>query len=436
MLLMALFLVIILAVLIYRPIWGIYALVWTVFFSSGWMIYFSGYEWARGLPWIAALDAPVADFIGLVLLVATVTLLIFTRVPNLKAIKKTLHPAVWFYLAFLCVSAISVAFAYDHNTAESLRYFLRFYLFPFISFWLLPIFLIREPKQLLKVLNIWFGVGIVVSLYGLSSLFFATQSGWLRVTPYSLFGFAPLGFNHNQIAEVLVAIAPIAVFLSRVFPHKRKMYMWGASLIVSTALLTFSRAAWLTLILQAIVGGYIYKEKTKEWIHKRAGWFVFGAAMIACVSGLMFIFLQSGTVQSSTTARLETTRAVMFYFEKSPFIGYGPGMYLRLVGTTWALVQEFGEPLDAHGIVQKLLAETGLVGVILISSFFGICLFKIFKAEKNSFGFDKYLFTTMLLSAGGAVFFQLFNTSYFSGVMWMPIGVSMSAIMMKHKENI
>ncbi len=436
MLLLVLFLVIIAAILIWRPVWGIYALALTVFFSSGWMIYFSGYEWARQVPWIAALDAPVADFIALLLILTSVILLFGARQPNWRAIKKTLHPAIWFYLAFLGIAMVSTAFAYDHNTAESLRYFLRFYLFPFIAFILVPIFFVREPKQLLKIFNIWFGVGVAVALYGLSSLFVVAQSGWLRVTPYSLFGLAPLGFNHNQIAEVLVAIAPIGVFLSRVFPHRRKMYMWGTSLIVATALLTFSRAAWLTLILQAVVGGYIYKEKAKEWVHCRAGWFIFSAALIACVSGLMFIFLQSGTVQSSTSARMETTRAVLFYFQKSPLIGYGPGMYLHIVGTTWALVQEFGEPLDAHGVIQKVLSETGFVGLGLMFTFFGLCLYRLFAIERSSAGLDKYLFTALLLSAGGAVFFQLFNTSYFSGVMWMPVGVALCAMMMKHKENL
>lgn len=436
MFLPVLLLAIIITVLIWRPIWGLYVLAGIVFFSSGWAIYFSGYEWAKQMPWLAALNAPVADFIGLVLLLGAIVLLFSKHQPNWQAIKKTLHPMVWFYLAFLVVALISSFFAFDHNSNESFRYLLRFYVFPFVVFGLLPLFFIREPGQLLNVLKIWFWIGILVSLYGLSSLFVVAQVGWLRVTPYALFGLAPLGYNHNQIAEVLVTIAPLGIFLALLYPPARKIYLWGTGLIVLTALLTFSRAAWLTLILQAIFFAYFYKKQIKDWMKKKTSLTLVVGLLAVCLAGIMLVFLQSGIVSSSTTARLETTSAVWHYFKQAPFLGYGPGMYLHLVGTTWALVQEFGEQLDAHGFIQKILSETGLAGLAFWSAFFCALFYKLYKIKQTSIGLDQQLFLVMLMSAGGAIFFQLFNTSYFSGVMWMPVGVALTVMVMKEKENI
>jgi hypothetical protein len=51
-------------------------------------------------------------------------------------------------------------------------------------------------------LSIWFGVGLAIAVYGVAS-FVRLTSQVDRALPFSNHGFAPLGYNHNQMAEAL-----------------------------------------------------------------------------------------------------------------------------------------------------------------------------------------------------------------------------------------
>ena len=437
MFIFSLLLLVVLLFFFWRPIWGLYFLAGTVFFSSGLVVYFSKYEWARNSAWLANLNAPIVDFVALFLILIVLVLLIFSKNIHWSAIKKVLTKPMVFYFSFLIVAGLSALLAYENNIGESVKYFLRFYVFVMVGFVLVPIIIVKDKKVLLNILKIWFWIGIMIALYGLSSLLVVSQASWLRVVPYSLFGFAPLGYNHNQIAEVLVAIIPIGLFLSFYNNLWRRFYLWGMGLMVLAVLLTFSRAGWLVLLFQFVCLLYFYGDKVKVWLKKQRWLLPAGIILSLSAIILMGIFLYSPIVKSSNSARIETSQAVWYYFKQAPLIGYGPGMYIRLIGNTWFLTNEFGDPLEAHGMIQKILAETGILGLILLGGFFFVILKTLWHKEKEMTSLsDKYLFVGLFLAVAGEIVFQLFNTSYFSGVMWMPIGIALASLIISEKEKI
>ena len=122
----------------------------------------------------------------------------------------------------------------------------------------LPLLTIRRKVTFERILKILFWVGCGIAVFGLSSLFMVEQTGWLRVVPYSIFGFAPLGFNHNLVAEALTALIPISAYVAYMESDKecKQIYSVGVALMIFTVLLTLSRAGWLALMLQA--GIFVY----------------------------------------------------------------------------------------------------------------------------------------------------------------------------------
>jgi O-antigen ligase len=119
------------------------------------------------------------------------------------------------------------------------------------------------------------------------------------------------------------------------------------------------------------------------------------------------------------------TKISFFYANRSPLHGYGPGMFAQILGSVRDWTQEYGEALDAHGIVQKIIVEDGYVGLALILLFLSFLFKKLWELYQGAE--DRELYVVLFMSALGAVVFQFFNTSYFTSVMWLPIGLAVSA---------
>lgn len=409
--------------------WGLYWMAGTSFFY-GWSIVLAEYSWARNLQILSAINAPLIDFISIIVLLGTLLMLLL----EIKKLPKNWYSQLkWpmiIYSIFLLWALVSVKFAYDYNTDLSFKYWYRFLLFNGLAFLVLPTWLVEKKETISRVLWIWWFVGIAVALFGLSSLVVVNFTGWWRVTPYAIGGFAPLGNNHNLIAEVLVTIVPIGWYLMMlaISAKQKKWLAIGTGLMVVTALLTLSRAAWLSLALETVMLGYFYQNKVKMfWKNWRRQVGVGMVVVLLILGGYMMVFLDSNVSQSSTTARLESLEMVLFYGQRSPIVGYGPGNYVRMAGDVKELVQEYGDPLDAHGWIQKMIIEVGLVGLVFWIIFLASIVWQLWRWQTSSRGDTVLLAQAMLIMAVAGIFFQLFNTSYLISVMWLPLGIALAA---------
>ncbi|MFB6181790.1 MAG: O-antigen ligase family protein [Candidatus Magasanikbacteria bacterium] len=383
----------------------------------------------ENIPRLAILNAPWVDFIALGG-VSAFAVSVFLQVSNYR-FRQLLQQdyRFKFLLPFLVSGLLSSLFIFIPGRAgDAFYYFLRNIVFIYLAFVVLPVAVIQDRELLEKVLWVFFWAGFFVACFGLVAFIRdMTFGGWPRVVPFSIGGFAPLKYNHNILAESLVAVVPISAYLSvtRSRTTTKKLMFGATSFIALICVLTLSRAAWLALFVQGILTLFVFKKRVKNLLERKPEIKYALISLIVPVAGYMLYFLTSHIVISSNVWRIEVLKIVWFHFKSAPLLGYGPGTYLTILEQVKAYTINFGEPLDAHGFVQKILLEQGLVGLITFVSFLAAVFYRVWcKQRKAHVG--RLMIASLLISAVGAVFFQLFNTSYYNAHMWLPIGLALA----------
>ncbi len=422
--------IILLAVLLFfalRPHVALYALVVVGFFHE-WTIDFSRYVWARDIPYLSSVSAPFVDIVAILLLLSILIAwwLSVIRVGDLWcAFKESLGG--W-YSVFL-LSGLVALFLSPTYPPSMIKYLLRPMLFAYICFAWLPVLLIDTKNTLIRVLHIWWWLGLAMSVFGFISLFVTTAGrGWHGAVPFAIGNFVPLGTNHNSLAEPLVAIVPVAVYMVFFAQKKwRQWYLAGTLFIIAITLLTLSRAAWIAVGAELIIFFLSYRREALHWVKQQNKHFFIGiVAVFVLIVGYMGFFLNSHVVSSSDTSRVAMNDIAFFLFERHPWFGYGPGQFIEQLGQTYVFTINFGAPLDAHGFLQKIGVEEGIFGLITFCLFLGLVLWRVYRArhEVDTVRLIELLFLMVL----GAIIFQLFDTSYFIANMWLPIGVSLAGV--------
>jgi len=117
-------------------------------------------------------------------------------------------------------------------------------------------------------------------------------------------------------------------------------------------------------------------------------------------------------------------------WRKHPWIGNGAGVFQDLVSQEQFYILEFGAPLDSHGVIQKLLAESGALGLATFMLLLGYVLWRIVATYRRAVKTDfaaSLVILVCFMTAVGSIVFQFFNTSYFVSKLWLPLGVALAA---------
>lgn len=419
--------------LVFYPEYCLYLIIPLAFMHS-WEVDFSLYGWAKSVPLLSSINAPIVDIVVIILLISVgLTSLLKIRNYTREDIKN-IFPSAYWYLAFLLLALVSAFFAYENNIGLSVKYWLRPLVFVFLFFVILPNIIIERKIIFFKVLKISFWVGVFSALFGFSSLFFGTSGEWLRLVPFGIHGWAPFGYNHNLLAEVLVILWPLGILFYK--KDNKRVYLYGSILMVLAACLTLSRAAWLSILFGVFMLLVYFWKTNKEvlmtWFKKQRYLGIILLWSVVIIGVYMLSFLFSPVVKSSTSSRWETIQVVNFYTWQSPFIGHGPGLFIPILNNTKIYVLEYGEALDAHGFIFKIILEEGFIGLILFGGFLFSILRRLYQSalrQKNNF-----VSVCMLMMVGGIICFELFNTSYFNSVMWFPIGLGLTSLKWEFEE--
>ncbi|MBI5913714.1 O-antigen ligase family protein [Candidatus Azambacteria bacterium] len=413
-----------------RALWLWYAFVFLGPFT-GLILNFNQLSWAKDLPYIGNINAPYVDFLALFLLI-----LVGARIAT-RVLKGSFTPFAelraigwYFFLPFLFVAFISIIQVDPEVRANAFKYFLRPILFFYLVWIVLPSWIITSKRVLKNSIVLFLSTGIIAALMGLFSLFFKEAAfGFLtRVTPLGWGSFYPFGWNQNLLAEVLVAAIPLAAYCmwrtERV--AARKWYFVSFILMLAAALLTFSRAAWIALIIEGAIYMFFYKKISRVAFLRIVG------ATLVVISPLvvyMAVFIRSPIVISSNATRFDITGIAWSAFKAHPLLGNGVGSFVPLVEETRVFGVEYGDPLDAHGVFQKLIAEVGLFGTLAFIVFVWWCVARLWKAWvlRDPRSASRAMLFCLFLSASGSFVFQLFNTSYYGVHLWLPVGLALAA---------
>ncbi|MBI3626866.1 hypothetical protein HY224_02375, partial [Candidatus Uhrbacteria bacterium] len=148
--------------------------------------------------------------------------------------------------------------------------------------------------------------------------------------------------------------------------------------------------------------------------------------------------LSSDISRKATENRYLLTEIAWDAFKHHPWIGNGAGRYMGIVAINRDYIKTFGQPLDSHGFLQKLMAEEGTLGLVTFLAFLGYVLKRIWSRlkDKTLSPDARKVVLASLIAVSGGIIFQLFNTSYYVSKLWLPIGVALVVMRLIEKKEI
>ena len=369
------------------------------------------------------IDQTVVNVVALVLLLLVG---VRTAIALLHGRRLSLPMPFVAWVSLITLSAIVSTVNAEDDGLLSLKYALYPIAFSMIAFTLLPSALAKGRDDVLALVRGMVTAGAFACAMGAVSLFL-WDGGLLRARPLPMLGIAPLGWNHNLLAETLIATAPLAFALSYLGGAKeRSRYRLLAAAMFAVALLTFARTAWIAaVVMTALAGWYGYR---REWL---GSWrrYLPTALLVIPLLAVLTLFSLTSEVRGSTASRAAMTDFSLYLFGTHPIIGAGAGTFLVRLGGAKAFTDDFGSPLDAHGIVQKVLSEQGAFGILALGALL-VRLFLFLRARVRSLPegtTDRRVLLLFAVSAFGMVIYELFNTTYWSAKLWLPVGLAVAA---------
>lgn len=389
--------------------------------------------------YLKSLIIPASDLFGVLLLTAFICRFIFFKLFPANRIKETVTklrlPFIRSFSLFFLVVILSSLFS--EKPGEAVWYSVRWILFFYTAFIVVPVNIITDKKILKRSLLVLVLSASTIALMGAYSLLLQDwQNTFVRVQPVEIFNRFPVGQNQNLIAEFLIIAVFFAValkFLSKkTITHK--VLNLTSLFLIFISVLTFSRAAWIALFIQILL--YIWYQPRVS----RQQYIIFlfiGFILLAPLGVYMYRIQNEFRIGvSSTRNRVALTQIAWEGFKEKPLLGHGSGSFINLVDNNIRFRAQYGDPLDSHGVWQKVLAENGLLGIITfigfiasILSLFWKNIVQLYKKGNNN------VLLPIILGALGGLFFQFFNTSYYKGKIWLPLAIAIATCYLINQKD-
>lgn len=386
---------------------------------------------------LGSVNLPYVDLLALILFLAMAIRALVDyslRTTPRKITIRQIFPGIIFAGCFVLSSALSII--NNEFFWSAVKYLLRPILFFYLMFVVLPYHLIDNKERLKIVLRVMLAVGLLVTALGICAILYAPGQGWgiHRAVPFSFGGFNPLGGNQNAVAEVLVAMIPIAfiLFLMSEKIKQRGWYVLAIMFMVLVLLLTFSRSGWLALLVELLILFFIkYRHRVNKYV-------VLAIVLLLIVIPLILYFSvwsKIDWIETSNANRLLLSGIAFNSFLDHPIIGNGLNTFQQIVGRTFVYRVEFGDPLESHGFLQKILTESGLLGIISFGLLLGYMLVRYVRSYLSAKFFShQMIIACFLMMFAGIAVFELFSTSYYLANAWLPIGIGLSGARLYEEE--
>lgn len=307
-------------------------------------------------------------------------------------------------LVFFASGAISIFFSSDR--IASLGIF-KAYIFDPVLFFFLYTSVIKNRDQVRSSIIALVISASVLSLVGLFHYFSFPeylQDGRIK----SVFA------SPNYLSMFL---APVMFLFFPLFRDAKKFSLSNLLLIISflliatTLLLTFSRGAWLGVILGVIFLLFFMALRRVKQIKKRL--VILSIGLISALLSLMFIssgLYKSGIISydraySSDNIRKEIWSTSLEIVRNNVFFGVGLGDFQNYFSEyTKGRINypEYISPhaLTPHNIFLNIWLQMGLFGLLSILSLIGIFFFNLYKRRDNDWIFSFAIMSSMVAIIG------------------------------------
>jgi putative inorganic carbon (hco3(-)) transporter len=291
------------------------------------------------------------------------------------------HPvswAIWLYLLWIFITSLT-------STMPLISFkFLMVRIWFIVGFYLLGIKLFEDNRNISRFIWIYVTAMIIVISY---TIFRHAGYGLLNKQA-AHWVMTPFFNDHTSYGAVLAMFIPFLTFFSfsRYVPSRGK---WISRLVlgilVTAFILSYTRAAWLSLILAAGVYAMIklhirFKTMIISLVSVLAVVFVFQKQIVEYLeknddessSNLMehFSSMSNITSDASNLERINRWGAAVRMFREKPVFGFGPGTYMfkyapyQLSKDKTIISTNMGDMGNAHSEYLGPLAESGLFGML------------------------------------------------------------------------
>ncbi len=395
------------ALIAWKPRWGLYAMCLAMPVI--------GWEFS-----ILGLYFTLIDLVALAMVLGLGVRYVVTRLFG-KRPQVLRLPLAGLFAAFFASILLSNLFSGDPLPA--LWYAARVIVMFYAAYVVVPASLLDRPKFLRIAVSCVAVSGLIVAGSSVVTLIGQyLDADFFRVRGVRIFGIYPFGVNHNLVAEYLIMTNFFLLALRYWFrsPAARRFLNLSFIILTVVALATFSRAAWIATFLQ-LLAFFVLRKTDKLKLAMSS------IALVLLLMPLAFKMVQLQENNFSATAsRLQLTKIAWQSFLDRPVLGFGTGNFMKLVGDNIRFTAQYGDPMDSHGILQKVMAEQGTLGLIVFLLIAAAIFRRLFSLYDRSAEFQELLLP-LTVGCLGTFIFQFFNTSYYKGKLWLPIGIALAA---------
>lgn len=345
-------------------------------------------------PWLA--NAPISDVAALGLVPLSMW--------GLRKQSPTPLPGWRGYALMVVAGALSLLNAIE--PAHGLHFLVRKPVMMYIGYAIGVSFAIRQLplSWTIRLVMLWVGTTAAVSI----------GTSVVRITSGDALWFSMLGGltpNHKTLAVSVVGITPLLLALR----SSRKTW-WLVVLIAAAVVASASKTAGLMLLMSAA----LFWPKTAPIGHR---WTVLPmAALAVALAYYAPLIVESRAMLDAARSRHSLNRRAQMMFELHPLVGSGAGMSTVIEQATFPDYRVNG--VDAHGVIQKVGGEMGLLGLAGYG-WFSLATFQCFRrrwsTEDHQLSGIHYgaLGTWGVTTAG-----LLLSTETFTQTWWAPLSVA------------
>lgn len=289
------------------------------------------------------------------------------------------HFAVLFMLYGLALMFSN--FAHPIIAIEGYRFDIYYMLFPL----LLPF--VVAPQDVPKLLHVAAMVAILIGLDGVYQYAVATPipSGWTDVHEHVRSRVFSIIKSPNELGSYMALMTPLIAGLALYERNRvRKWLYWlGVVLCAATLVFTFTRGAWLALVLAMLIVAAV--------VERRLLIVLLVVAIIAFFlppihHRIADLFSPVYLLKASQSGRIAKWVEAFGVMSANPLFGAGLGHY------GGAVASDFHLSVYSDNFYAKILGETGLVGLTLFLAVHVSLFFDLFKrAVKPASGRAKYV---------------------------------------------
>lgn len=378
-------------------------------------------------------NEPIVDVWATILFVAWCWRLLW-HPPAEKFNLKRDFPGLFFFLMFILSGVFSLINA--PNWLISLKFLVRTIIFFYLCFVVLPVNFIKEKKQLTRIFQLLYFVGLIIAILSLTWTFITPGDWYAKFVEFPVIkGFNLLGGNHNAVAEILIIAIPAGLILLTLFKKQKlqSLILIGLIFMSLVLILTYSRSGWLAfLVMFAILFFFSFGSSFPKLFWLPIIIFFILLPLILYLT----IWHNTAEVQSSNENRLLMTQIAYHSFLEEPLIGHGLNTFRSQIEKSYAYLMKFGSAMESHGFIQKIIVEQGLFGLVAFLGFI-FSLMRIFLRafrEENNYQ-ERFYLVVLIMMFAGIITFQLFSTSYYIAKTWLPIGIGLAAVKIYKRNN-